>query len=146
MKKDSKHLHLGRIGELLAKAKFIEYDFDVYSTEVDHQGIDFIIKNKKGEYFEIQVKATNGNYVFMRKEIFNPKNNLFLMLLAYKDDQPNYILIPSMEWKDNLQSFMTDKNYDGKKSAPEYGIYTSDKYLEKIKETYSFKKIVNRLK
>lgn len=52
------------MGELLGKAKFLEYGFDVYSSEVDNKGIDFIVCNDKRELFEIQVKTTHKKYVF----------------------------------------------------------------------------------
>lgn len=145
--KKSGHLHLGKRGELLAKSKFIEYGFDVFSTEVDDKGIDFIVKNEKGEYFEIQVKATNKNYVFMKKDIFPLKKGVYLALIIFDNGIPSFYLIPSLEWeKTEDKLFLTDKNYEGKKSPPEYGVYTSDKHIPKIKELYSFEEIIKQLK
>lgn len=141
------HLHTGKMGELLGKAKFLEYGFDVYSSEVDNKGIDFIVCNEKKQYFEIQVKATYKKYVFMRKEVFTPKNSLYVLLIILeKNKEPLFNLIPSLDWKKKeIPSFLKDNNYDGKKSKPEYGVYTSDKYIPKIIENYSFDKIIGKL-
>lgn len=142
--KDSKHLQLGKYGEQIAKAEFIRRGFDVYSTEVDDKGIDFIVKNKIGKVFEIQVKTTNGKYVFMRKEVFKPSENLYLAYLTFdKDDKPVISLIPSLEWKKkDKYKFFVDRNYEWQKSKPEYGINYSKKAVEIIRSNFSFKKMI----
>lgn len=141
-----KHLNTGKIGELIGKAEFIKHGFDVYSSEVDDKGIDFIVCNKKRRYFEIQVKTTHKKYVFMRKDVFKPKENLYLLLIILDEkENPIFNLIPSMDWNDIQNSFLTDKNYEGKKSKPEYGISPSNKNIPQIAEKYSFDKIVSKL-
>jgi len=141
------HLHTGKIGELIGKAKFIEYGFDVYSTEVDDKGIDFIVCNKRREYFEIQVKTTNKNYMFMKKEVFVPKDNLYLLLVILDNDKlPMFSLIPSLEWtKLDRPNFLKDRLFENLKSKPEYGILINDKYIPLIKEKYSFEKMIGKL-
>lgn len=146
--KTTKHLHLGRIGELLAKSEFIKNGFDVFSTEVDDKGVDLVLKNKNGEYFDIQVKATNGNYVFMRKEVFSPQSkNLYLALLIFESNSnPIFILIPSTEWANKARpDFLTDKDYVGKKSKPEFGINISARSIIEMQSKYSFSKTISRL-
>lgn len=141
------HLNTGKIGELIGKAEFIKYGFDVYSTEVDDKGIDFIVCNKKREYFEIQVKTTNKNYMFMRKDVFQPKDNLYLLLIILEENtKPIFNLIPSFEWlKDDKPIFLKDRLYTDKKSKPEYGILINDKYIPQIIEKYSFEKVIGKL-
>lgn len=46
----------GAYGEYYAKTKFASYGYDVFTSEVDDHGIDFVVKGKKG-YFAIQVKS-----------------------------------------------------------------------------------------
>ncbi|WRO21021.1 DUF4365 domain-containing protein [Metallumcola ferriviriculae] len=59
-------LQLGRYAEYYAKMEFASYGFEVYTSEVDDHGIDFIAKTKEGRFFEIQVKSVRQtNYVFM---------------------------------------------------------------------------------
>ncbi len=142
--KTTKHLHLGRAGELLVTSEFIKSGLDVFSSEVDDKGIDLVLKNAKGEYFDIQVKATNQNYVFMRKEVFHPRENLYVALLILnKKGEQLFALVPSLDFKKrDKPDFLKDNDYPGKKSKPEYGIYTSEKYTKEIKEHYLFSKIV----
>ena len=62
-------MQLGRYGEYYAKMEFTSYGFDVYTSEVDDHGIDFIAKGKDDNYYEVQVKSVrNDNYVFIRKD------------------------------------------------------------------------------
>jgi len=146
MKEDSKHLQLGKIGEFLAKAEFIKNGFDVYTTEVDDKGIDFIVRNKSGKYFEIQSKATNGKYVFMRKEFFTPNDSLYLVYLVFGGKDILISLIPSTEWiKNDRYKFLANREYKDSKSKPEYGIDYSKKAIEIIKTKYSFSKIISEM-
>ena len=63
-------LQIGRYAEYYAKMEFASYGFDVYSSEVDDHGIDFIVKKQK-KYYEIQVKslrdANKVRYIFILK-------------------------------------------------------------------------------
>ncbi|MBP1615460.1 MAG: hypothetical protein H6Q13_2908, partial [Bacteroidetes bacterium] len=68
-------LQLGRYAEYYAKMEFASYGFEVYTSEVDDHGIDFIVKSKDGSFFEIQVKSVRQiGYVFMQKEKWNINN------------------------------------------------------------------------
>ena len=49
-------LQVGKYAEYFAKMEFASYGLEVYTTEVDDRGIDFIVKNKNGRFCEIQVK------------------------------------------------------------------------------------------
>ena len=40
-------LQLGKFGEYYAKMEFASYGYDVYTSEVDDHGVDFIAKDKK---------------------------------------------------------------------------------------------------
>ena len=47
--------------------EFTSYGFDVYTSEVDDKDIDFVIRNQKSKYYEIQVKSLRGSgYIFMQ--------------------------------------------------------------------------------
>ena len=50
-------LQLGRYAEYFAKMEFASYGLEVYTCEVDDHGVDFIVKDKKGRFCEIQVKS-----------------------------------------------------------------------------------------
>ena len=122
------HLQVGKYSEYYVKMEFIKYGLDVFTPEIDDKGIDFIIKNNKGKFFEIQVKAVRGfNYVYMKKNKFNLSPNLYLALVMLKDGSvPELFLIPSTIWHNPNQVFVS-RNYKNKKSPPEWGINLSKK-------------------
>lgn len=129
-------LQLGRYAEYYAKMEFASHGLDVYTSEVDDHGIDFIIKTKSGRFLEIQVKSVRQtNYVFMQKEKWNIEDaNTYLALLLFKDEKlPNVYLIPAMAWK-TPSSLLCDKDYEGLKSKPEYGLNLSKKNLPLLRE------------
>lgn len=55
---------LGKYGEYYAKMKFASYGWDVYTSEIDDHGVDFVAKDvKTGNFFEVQ-SIYKGNYAF----------------------------------------------------------------------------------
>lgn len=129
-------LQLGRYAEYYAKMEFASYGFEVYTSEVDDHGIDFIAKTKSGRFLEIQVKSVRQtNYVFMQKTKWNIENpDTFLSLLLFEDGKlPETYLIPATAWR--IQNdLLCDKDYEGLKSKPEYGVNLSKKNMPLIKE------------
>lgn len=146
---DLNPLQMGRYAEYFAKMEFASYGLEVYTTEVDDHGIDFIVKDKKGRFCEIQVKSkTEKGYVFMQKSKFDISNkNLYLTLLVFQDGKlPDIFLIPTEAWKSPNEVFV-DRLYDkpGQKSAPEYGINISQKnynVLQMFKFEQSIKEFI----
>jgi hypothetical protein len=135
-------LQLGKYGEYFAKMEFTKAGCEVYTSEVDDKGIDFIIRKDENTYFEVQVKSVrNHNYVFMRKDVFKPRKNLLLALVLFEDNsEPTLLLIPSLDWKAKHFSFLVERNYEGKKSPPEWGLTLTRKNIEIIIATYGFDK------
>lgn len=134
-------LQMGRYAEYYAKMEFASYGCDVYTSEVDDHGVDFIIKDKNGRFCEIQVKSLRGTgYVFMQKSKFDITNkNLYLALLIFNVEKLPYVfLIPAQAWE-VPNEMLVDRNYDkpGQKSAPEYGINISKKNYS-ILEIFNF--------
>ncbi|MED3575847.1 DUF4365 domain-containing protein [Cytobacillus praedii] len=122
-------LQMGRYAEYFAKMEFASYGCDVYTSEVDDHGIDFIVKDKRGRFCEVQVKSKSGTgYVYMEKSKFDITNkNLYLALLIFEVGKlPDVFLIPSQAWEVPNEVFV-DRNYDkpGQKIAPEWGINIS---------------------
>ena len=138
-------LQIGRYAEYYTKMEFASYGCDVYTSEVDDHGIDFIVKDKNGRYCEIQVKSLRKtNYVFMKKNKFDITNkNLYLSLLIFNDGKiPDIFLIPAQAWEVPNEVFV-DRKYDktGQKSAPEYGINISKKNYS-ILEIFKFENTI----
>lgn len=141
-------LQLGRYAEYFAKMEFASYGLEVFSSEVDDRGIDFIVKDNRGRFMEIQVKSLRGTgYVFAQKSKFNLTNqNLFMTLLIFKEGQmPDIFLIPSEAWKIPNEVFV-DRNYDKPEqtSKPEYGINISNKNYN-ILEIFKFEDAIQDL-
>lgn len=138
-------LQLGRYAEYFAKMEFASYGLEVYTTEVDDHGVDFIVKDKNGRFCEIQVKSKRGKgYVFMPKSKFDITNkNLYFTLLVFEDKKlPDIFLIPAEAWAVPNEVFV-DRTYDkpGQTSAPEYGINISQKNYD-ILEIFKFEESI----
>lgn len=138
----------GTYGEYYAKMEFASYGFDVFTSEVDDHGVDFVVKGNNG-FYEIQIKsiqATSG-YVFMRKENFNINNkDLYLCLLIFEQEKlPDLFLISADEWT-NENALLRSRDYDkpGQKSPPEWGINTSKKNMPLL-EKYRFENVIKTM-
>lgn len=136
---------VGTYSEYFVKMELTMHGFQVYGTEVDDRGIDFVARHGRGPFLEIQVKSLRSTgYVFMRKEHFRPADNLFLALaLLFEGQAPQLFLIPSTVWLTPELVFV-DRNYDGLKSAPEWGLNLSQKNMAAL-EPYRFERMVERL-
>ena len=126
---DLNHLQTGRYGEYFAKMSFVRAGFDVFSPQVDDKGIDFVLRVDGAEprYFDVQVKTvrSRNSYVFMRKDKFRLTSNLLLALvILHADSEPEMYLTPASAWQ-NAKSPFADRDYDGLKSPPEYGLTVS---------------------
>ncbi len=132
---------LGRYAEYYTKMEFASHGCDVYTSEVDDHGIDFVVKDKNNRFCEIQVKSIRGTgYVFMQKNKFDITNkNLYLALLIFEVGKlPDIFLIPSQAWEVPNEIFV-DRNYDkpGQRSVPEYGVNISKRNYS-ILEIFKF--------
>jgi hypothetical protein len=135
----------GSYGEYYAKMEFASYGFDVFTSEVDDHGVDFVVKGNNG-FYEIQVKsiqATSG-YVFMKKELFDVNNkDLYLCLLIFEQGRlPDLYLIAAEEWK-NENELLRNRDYNKpeQSSKPEWGINTSKKNMCLLNK-YALDKII----
>jgi hypothetical protein len=141
-------LQLGRYAEYFAKMEFASYGLEVYTSEVDDHGIDFIVKDKQGSFAEIQVKSLRGmGYVFMSKSKFDIRNrSLYLALLIFNPGQlPDIFLIPASTWQKPDEIFV-DRDYDkeGQISKPEYGVNISRKNYPEL-ERFRFEIVIKTL-
>ena len=143
-----KPLQIGQYAEYYIKMMLTIHEFDVFTSEVDDKGIDFICRHINGSFWEIQVKSIrteNSNYIFQTQEKFDITNkNLFLAVVMFTDNQePNAYLINSQEWNtpNELIKFRT---YQGLRSKPEYGLNISEKNIPLLEE-FSLEKIVKQL-
>jgi hypothetical protein len=145
-------LQIGRYAEYYAKMEFASYGFEVYTSEVDDHGVDFIIKYKNNSFFEVQVKAlrenNTGNYMFIQKNKMDISNSYRIVCFIYfKSGQlPDVYLIPATVWKQPNNIFV-ERNYDkpDQKSKPEWGLMFSKKNRQFI-EPYKIEQYIEALK
>ena len=141
------HMQLGRYGEYFAKMEFTSFGFDVYTSEVDDHGIDFVAKSKEGIFYEVQVKSVrNDNYVFIRKDKLVLDDKHLICFIRFVDNElPDCYVFPATVFIKPDGSLFSSRSYEGLKSKPEYGIsskkrenyeklqcYKSEKYLNSI--------------
>ena len=94
-------LQIGRYAEYYTKMEFASYGFEVYTSEVDDHGIDFVAKKGNGPFYEIQVKSVrNLNYIFFPKINLNFEIiYMRLLLFSYKWKCRRYILFLRLHGK-----------------------------------------------
>ena len=136
---------VGAYAEYFVKMALTLHGFQVYGTEVDDRGIDFVARYESGPFIEIQVKSlrTKG-YVFMRKDKFQPREGLYLALaLLFDGLAPDIYLVPSLAWLED-ESVFVSRDYEGLKSQPEWGLSLTKKSMVAL-EAYRLETTVHAL-
>lgn len=120
------HMQIGRYAEYFVKMELTLYGFEVYTTEVDDRCIDFVARREDGIFYEIQVKSVRGfNYVFIPKEKFAiAEHRLLALVILHQNQPPQLYLIPMSAWSTPTKLFAS-RDYEGKKSKPEWGLNLS---------------------
>jgi len=109
------------------------YGFQVYQTEVDDRGIDFVARYDNHDFIEVQVKSSRTNgYIFARKEHFSLRKNLFMAVVLFTEGvAPSIFLIPALAWE-NPTKLLISRDYEGLKSKPEWGLNVSGKNMPEL--------------
>jgi len=139
------HLQVGRYAEYFTKMEFTLFGYEVYTSEVDDRGIDFVVRGTSGNYYEVQVKSLRGSgYIFIQKDrfILSP-NRLAAVVIFMNGQSPFLYLIPASAWR-APNELLVSHDYKGKKSNPEWGLNVSAKNM-KLLEAYEFEKIIQTL-
>lgn len=143
-------VQVGRLGEYYAMIECTSYGFEVYSSEVDDHGVDFVAKGPNGVFYEVQVKSLRANtssYTFVQKNKNKLDANHLICFVYFVDDKhPDCYVIPSTvfieaEGEPKGSTPFVSRNYTDLKSPPEYGINVSEKNLVKLQE-YRAEKIL----
>lgn len=136
---------VGAYTEYFVKMELTLYGFQVYGTEVDDRGIDFVARYEQGPFIEVQVKSLRSlGYVFLEKAKFMLRDHLYLALgLLLAEQPPDLYLIPSIAWKEGNALFVS-RDYRGRKSKPEWGLNISQKNMPFL-VPYRFETVVGSL-
>lgn len=117
-------MQLGRYAEYYAKMEFTSYGYDVYTSEVDDHGVDFVAKYDS-KFYEVQVKSVRQDgYLYIPKEKVIVSDNFLICYMRFTDDNlPDVFVFPATVWN-SPNALFVDRPYDkpGQKSKPEYGI------------------------
>lgn len=142
-------IQLGRYAEYFTKMEFTKAGFDVFTSEVDDKGIDFIIRKNENDYFDLQNKSIRfprTKYVFMSKIKFQPRRNLILALVIFEQNkEQTLLLIPSLDWIKKSHPALKERNYVGKKSKPEWGLDITKSNIDELKQIYNFNEQIIRI-
>ncbi len=147
-------LYIGKFGEYLVKLTLSLNSIDTYTPEVDNKGIDFVARVSDSKYYDVQVKTVRlktTKYVFVPKHIWSIehklRDNLLLAVVLLKADAPLHILlIPATAWINEADKVIfSDRNYEGKKSKPEWGLSLSDKHIDYLVGKYEISKVLTNL-
>lgn len=117
---------LGQYAEYYAKMEFASYGYDVYTSEVDDHGVDFLARNIQTEdIYRVQVKSLlRGSYTFIKKDKIKPdKYHLVCLLHFVEDELPKVYVIPATVLENKKQDgngklFVSHDDY----KKPEWGI------------------------
>ena len=135
---------IGAYAEYFVKMELTMHGFQVYSTEVDDRGIDFVARQESGPFIEVQVKSLRSmGYVFMQKTKFPLRPHTYLALCLFADGQePKLFLIPSVAWL-TPNAIFVDRKYDaqGQTSKPEWGLNVSKRNMAAL-SPYSFESTI----
>jgi hypothetical protein len=120
--------------------RMVEMGWQLYTSEVDDRGIDYLIRTNLGKCVEAQVKTVRlkkNAYVFFRKDHISPeqlkKSYAICLVVMREGEEPDIFFIPGRVWLAPNDIFVSH-DYEGRKSAPEYGIAISQKNLLKLSE------------
>ncbi len=142
-------LQIGKYAEYLAKMEFVLHGCDVFSSEVDDCGIDFVVRTHAGNHYDVQVKSfrvSKNNYVFLKKSKFTISSQSMLALVRFAlGEPPNLYLVPSCVDGAPNPIFESRDFGEGRKSEPEWGLTVSKRKLELLTSQYGFGASVTRL-
>lgn len=113
-------------------------------------------KSLKNSFYEINLsdnkyllkcRTYNKNYTFVTKsEIPELSDNILIALVEWQNEQPiSLYLIPTSEWNTGKWNILKDKDYEGLKSEPEWGIDINQSNKYEL-NNFQFSKFINTFK
>lgn len=119
-------LQLGRYAEYYAKMELTSYGFDVYTSEVDDHGVDFVAKAPNtSTFYEVQVKSVRDyNYTSIQKnkmpELIGSRLVCYMHFVDGK--LPDVFIIPAKAWAEP-NAVLVNREY----TKAEWGVNISRK-------------------
>ena len=139
------HIQVGRYGKQLVKTEFMRHGLDVRSADVDRRRTELVIRLHGGICYDVRVRTVRDHhYIYFLKDRFVLRPDLpAAVVILVEDEPPSLYLIPSKSWKEP-NALLVSRDYEGKKSQPEWGINLSQKNMPLL-EAYAFDWVVETL-
>lgn len=140
------HLQVGRYAEYFVKMEFTLFGFQVYTSEVDDHGIDFVTSKDSSRFYQVQVKSIRGlNYIFFPKRHFALRDTLLAAVVVFHEGKsPELYLIPALAWN-APNALLVSRDYEGSsKSNPEWGLNLSSRN-QGLLNKFAFERVVSTL-
>lgn len=99
---------IGKRNEFQIWAWLIEEGLDVYPSLVDDKGIDGLVGNQNGKYFEVQIKSGKNwnNQRGLKKEILEKNPNRVFVIFNYIDQEIRYFtgqdILNEPDWAESI--------------------------------------------
>jgi len=139
------NIQKGSFVEAYAKMAFTLEGFEVYTTEYDDRGVDFVIRNGDGKYFAVQVKATSESAnPFVYAEKFVATNEFLLCAVRLVEGQsPDLYLASGSDW--DTEKECLHFNPGGGRAGAYYELRFAKLHSESLKR-HRFENYVERLR
>ena len=119
--------------------------FEVYRTEYDDRGIDFVIRNEERKYFSVQVKAVgeSANPFVYADKFETTSDFLFCAVHLVEGKTPEIFLARGTDW--NEEKEFLHFNPGGGKAGAYFEMRFAEKYA-KSSERHRFENYVHALR
>ena len=145
-------MQLGRYAEYFVKMEFVLRGCDVFTSEVDDHGIDFVVRTGVGDHYGVQVKSFRhgpgkpGSYLYIQKRKFRIHPTLLLALVEFVPGEPPALHLLHSMVGGKPHPLLEDRPYgEGRKSEPEWGLTLSKRKLASLAMGCSFHAVVESL-
>lgn len=147
-------LYVGEFGAQLVRLNFTVNEIDTFIPLIDDKAIDFIARINERSYYDIQVKTirlTKERYFYETKvkwgHTIRP-NLLIAFVILQANKAPTILLIKGSNWTDESSNnkIFANRDYEGKKSLPEWGLTINVKNLEYLAGKYDIDMVLTDLK
>lgn len=130
--KELNNIQKGTFGEYFAKMEFTLFGSEVYTSEVDDRGIDFVARFPDSDFYEVQVKTVSDeNLQYINEDKFKKEDGFLVALVRLKQNcEPCIYVFKGTDWdSDSSDGLLKFNKYEGKKSKPAYEIKLSKNRL-----------------
>jgi hypothetical protein len=132
----TKH-EVGKLGTDIAQTRFIAEGFEISLPSGSSTPTTFTVRRASGPLHEVRVRTCRlprGNYTFFTKRSLDLADDRLVVLVLLEDGRPaRAFLIPTPAWR-RPSSLLVDRDYEGLKSEPEWGIQLSGRSIPLLDE------------